>query len=603
VSDRQVLLWPVAAGLGALHPSALHPSALSPWVLLAALAGALAWRRPLAIALALVIATSVLAQRSLDGLDALEASTMAGEVVLITDPSPAAGGLRAEARVGGRRLELRARGSTVDDLAPRLAGDVLQVRGRVVPLEGSSSWLASRHVAGRLELLAVERWRPGDAPSRAANALRRTLEAGAAPLTERQRSLYTGLVYGDDRHQSLALTDAFLGAGLTHLVAVSGQNVAFCLALAGPVLRRMRLWPRWAATLGVIGLFGVMTRFEPSVTRAAAMAALAATVTTIGRPLARVRVIALAVTALLLVDPLLIRSAGFQLSVAAAAAIVVLAGPISAVLPGPAPLREALGVTVAAQVGVAPVLLATFGPVPVASLPANLLAVPVAGLVMVWGLTAGLVAGLLGPPVATVLHQPTALALDWLVLVASRTARAPLGELSTAGMLVVGGGLGSAVAARAWGRPRPWGRVGLGLAAASVAVAVVVASAPPGLRQAPVMGVVRWHAGGTDVVVLGDGGRRPASAAAVLEALRTSGVRSIDLLVVADARVAAGVVQAVGEGHAIGQVVVHGAVDVGALGVPAVRAPPEGASLVVGRLRVELVAVPGRLVVDARPSG
>src|SRR3546814_9572429 len=123
------------------------------------------------------------------------------------------------------------------------------------------------------------------------------------------------------------------------------------------------------------------------------MAALAATVSTSGRPAWRVRIIGLAATGLLLVDPLLVHSVGFRLSMAACAAIVLLAPPISSVLPGPAAIRDALGVTLAAQLGVAPVLLATFGPMPVASIPANLLAVPVAGAVMAWGITAGLVAG------------------------------------------------------------------------------------------------------------------------------------------------------------------------------------------------------------------
>src|SRR4029453_19253711 len=118
----------------------------------------------------------------------------------------------------------------------------------------------------------------------------------------------------------------------------------------------------------------------------------------------------------------LVRSVGFQLSACAALAIVVVSPPLQAALPGPAPLREAVAVTLAAQLGVAPVLLATFGPIPVASLPANLLGVPVAGLVMVWGLTAGLLAGVAGDPLAAVLHQPTQLALAWLDLVAERTA-------------------------------------------------------------------------------------------------------------------------------------------------------------------------------------
>ena len=119
-----------------------------------------------------------------------------------------------------------------------------------------------------------------------------------------------------------------------------------------------------------------------------------------GRPSSRLRVLALAVTVLLLIDPLLVHSVGFLLSVGACVGIAVLARPLTDLLPGPRGLITPLAVTMAAQVGVAPVLVPVFGGVPVASLPANLLAVPAAGPVMMWGLAAGLPAGVLGGTVA-----------------------------------------------------------------------------------------------------------------------------------------------------------------------------------------------------------
>src|SRR5436189_94520 len=79
------------------------------------------------------------------------------------------------------------------------------------------------------------------------------------------------------------VTDDFRGAGLSHLLAVSGQNVAFVLALAGPMLRRLGLRVRLPATIAVIAFFALVTRFEPSVLRASAMAALAVTASTMGR--------------------------------------------------------------------------------------------------------------------------------------------------------------------------------------------------------------------------------------------------------------------------------------------------------------------------------
>lgn len=594
LSDRVAVITALGAALGALHP-ARWPLAAGAVAIVAALLG----RRAAVVPVAVALLASGLSQRSLDGLGGVEAAVVAGEVTLVSDPTPSYGGLRVDVRVGGRRLEARASGASARALTDRLAGEVVLLRGELQPAGDDDRWLRVRHVSGRLTVLAVDGSRPGDPVARLANGLRRTLVEGTSSLDPRERSLFTGLVLGDDRHQPADLADAFRGAGLTHLLAVSGQNVAFALALAGPVLRRLRLWPRLLATLVVIALFGVMTRFEPSVLRASAMAALAATVAMAGRPVARVRVVALAVTGLVLVDPLLVESVGFRLSVCAATAIVVVAPPLAAALPGPAGVREALAVTLAAQLGVAPVLLATFGPIPVASVPANLLAVPVAGLVMVWGLTAGVVAGAVGEPMAALLHGPSRLALAWLELVASRSAGAPLGELGSLHVGVLAVGLGMAVVGRAHRRIR---QVAGGLVLGATLVAVVTANAPVPLRTTPLTGVVRWHSGDTDVVVLGGvGGRSALASGSVLAALRRSGVDGIDLLVVADSSVRAEVVGVVQRAHPSGAVVVHRSVSLDTIR-PAPLKAPTGVSVVdVGGVSVRFVDAGERLVVEVTP--
>lgn len=572
------LAWAAAAVAGALLPSR--------FAVVAAALAAIAWsvlRRPVLGWLALACLASGLAQRSLDGLDGLEEQRLTGAVVLVADPTPHFGDVRVDVRWAGRRLEAYAQGQTADALRSRLAGEVVVLSGTVTPADADRRWLRARHIAGVLRIHRIDGWRPGDPLSRGANALRRTLGEGAAPLPERQRSLFTGIVIGDDRDQPPDLADAFRGAGLTHLLAVSGQNVAFALAVAGPVLRRIRLWPRLLATLGVIALFGLLTRFEPSVLRASAMAAVAATAAMPGRPTSRLRLLSLAVTGLVLIDPLLVGSVGFQLSAGASSAIVILAPRLAQVVPGPAAVREAVAVTGAAQLGVAPVLLLTFGPIPVASLPANLLCVPVAGFVMVWGLTGGVAAGVLGPAAASVLHEPTRAALGWLELVAERTAHARLGEL---GLVHIGALAAALGLARLPGRGR---RLAAALAATTLAAAVLGARAEPSLRQGLAPGLVRWHAGGTEVVVLGGaGGRTSLVGSTTLAHLRRAGVGTIDVLVVADGDVPDDVVELVVSTHRTGTV----------------RTVADGpATVAVGSLLVRVVAAPGRLVVEAVPRG
>ncbi len=595
--DRWVLALALSAALGALAPTAI-PLALPVVLVLLGLATG----RPLVLCIAVGVLVSALAAGALAGLAGAEPVVVRGEITLLSDPVPSFGGLRVDVRVGHRRVEARASGAAADALRDRLAGERATVRGELVPVEQPPRWLTVRHVGTRLDVHAVDGWRPGGPASRVANGLRRTLEAGAEPLGAERRSLFTGLVIGDDRHQPVELADDFQGAGLTHLLAVSGQNVAFVVVLAGPLLRRLRLWPRLAASTGLIALFAVMTRAEPSVLRASVMAAVAVGATTIGRPQDRLRILGLAVTALLVVDPLLVRSVGFQLSVAAAGAIVVAAPALTAALPGPVPLREALAVTLAAQIGVAPVLVGTFGPVPVASIPANLLAVPVAGLVMAWGLTGGLLAGVLGGSVAELLHLPTTVLLGWLQAVARRAAAAPLGELGAAHLVVLAVGLAGAVLGRqVEGR---WvARVGLAVATAAVLTASLQAHAPPALRSSLAPGITRWHRAGTEVVVLGGaGGGRPIAASSALASLRTASVGAIDVLVLGDISVDGALVAAIETRHPIGAVVGLGLPDLDGVDAPFVRAPRPAASARVGSLDVRFVATPDRLVVDAAPA-
>ena len=321
-----------------------------------AVAAGLLLRRPAMLVVGAGLLASGLGASAWAGLSPPPSTSVDAVAVLAGDPVTVRGAVKVDLRIGGRRVEAWSRGAAAAALRPRLSGESVRVRGALrAPPPSARRWLAPRHVAARMEVEAVDGWRPGSVATRAANGLRRTLERGSGPLDVDDRSLLLGVVLGDDRDQPPELEEAFRGAGLTHLTAVSGQNVAFVLALAAPVLRRLGLRGRWVATLAVIAFFGLLTRWEPSVLRAGAMAALACTAGTLGRPTSRLRLLALAITLVVLVDPLLVHAVGFQLSAGATAGIALFARPLARRMPEP------LAVTIAAQVGVAPVLVPVFG--------------------------------------------------------------------------------------------------------------------------------------------------------------------------------------------------------------------------------------------------
>jgi competence protein ComEC len=259
--------------------------------------------------------------------------------------------------------------------------------------------------------------------------VRGVIAAGADGLPQWQRPIYLGFVIGDDRGSSESMVDAFERSGLSHLLVVSGQNVAFVLIVASPVLSRLGRRRRLGVTIAILLMFAAVVRFEPSVLRAVAMAGVVAVGTAGGRRAPAPVVLANAVAIVVLLDPLLVASLGFRLSVAATLGIVTLSAPIAARLRGPRWLTTGVAVCVAAQFAVAPLLVPTFGPLRLISIPANVLAEPAAALVMMWGCTGGVVAGAVGGPLGVLLALPSRLAIWWICAVATTASELPSPEV------------------------------------------------------------------------------------------------------------------------------------------------------------------------------
>jgi competence protein ComEC len=125
----------------------------------------------------------------------------------------------------------------------------------------------------------------------------------------------------------------------------------------------------------------------------------------------------------LFVDPLLAWSVGFWLSVGATGGVTGIGPPLAARLGRLGPLAMPVGVTLGAQAGVAVPSMVVFGRLPLVGVVANLLAVPVAGLVMLYGLPASLLAGVV-PALAPALAAPIGMGVWWVDAVATVGAAA-----------------------------------------------------------------------------------------------------------------------------------------------------------------------------------
>jgi competence protein ComEC len=376
------------------------------------------------VAVVLAVGGAVRSQHEWAGLAPDVLGPFEGWVRLIDDPQPYPSSTRVIVEVDDERFELWSRGRAQQQrVRTWRGGEWVMVSGERRPLDAERARrVAWQHVVGVFELTWASDVDAGGPVARASNRVRATIERAAGALPEPDGSLYRGLVIGDDRDQPRDMIDRFRASGLSHLTAVSGQNVAFVLAACGPLLVRLRPLPRWVLTVGVIAWFVTLTRFEPSILRAGVMAGLSATAYATGRERSPLRILALAVLVLVLVDPLLVWSIGFWLSVGATAGVCT-AGPWLALrLTMFGPLALPLGITLGAQLGVVLPSVLVFGRLPMVSVVANVLAVPVAGFVMLYGLPAGLVAGSV-PVLAPVVMLPARFGTRWVDTVAQLGAR------------------------------------------------------------------------------------------------------------------------------------------------------------------------------------
>jgi predicted membrane metal-binding protein len=134
-----------------------------------------------------------------------------------------------------------------------------------------------------------------------------------------------------------------------------------------------------------------------------------------GRPISKWTCLATGSVLALMLDPFLVGSVGFLLSVSACIGMALMGEALTVRLRGPYWLRRAVGFSLGAQAGVLPVQFIVFRQVPAVGLITNIAAEPLAALVMMWGVVGGVVAGLVpGHAVRFVLHLPDAGAL-WLV--------------------------------------------------------------------------------------------------------------------------------------------------------------------------------------------
>jgi competence protein ComEC len=504
-------------------------------------------------AAALLITGLRVAARDASPLAGLARQHASVDAVLVVrdDPRP----LAAHGRGGARQVLVRAeiREVRTATAAWRLSARVLlfgpadswrgllpsqqvSARGRLGPALGGDLTVAVLSVTGPPTDPAPPSW-----PQRAAGDLRAGLRTAATGLPGGADGLLPGLVVGDTARLDPGIDDDFRTAGLTHLTAVSGANLAIVSGAALLLCRLIGAGPRLSALAAGIAMVGfvILARPSPSVLRAAAMGGVALAALAAGRPRAALPALSGSVLILVLWQPDLARSPGFALSVLATAALVVLAPQWTVRLHHrgvPATPAGALATAAAAGILTAPVIAALGGAVSTVAIPANLLAAPAVPPATVLGVLAALISPL-WPAAAHAIAWLAALPAAWIVLVAGHAAHLPAAAVPwPAGPL--GGATLAAVLAVTWWVLRHHRLRRLALAACTGAALVLLPAqvAAPGWPPAGWLlvacdvgqGDALVVAAGEGAAIVVDTGPDPA---AVDACLRRLGVRRIPLVV------------------------------------------------------------------------
>jgi len=379
-----------------------------------------------AVALVLLLMFGLLNSRHAQAeLHDVELGPYSGLATIVSDPRQVGAATEVVIAIGPDRHIVFAYGRPSWRIAGAKVGERIFVDGHRESIEHDRhARYYSRHIKGRFQVTQVGETRlPASPLLRSAQRVRDLVAKSADSFDFADKTLFTGLVIGDDTRQPKAMTQVFRDSGLAHLVAVSGQNVAFVLAAVSPLLSRLDRKSRVVVTMMILFWFVVITRVEPSVVRAAIMAGLAYLSVAIGRPTRTLRLIALTVLVAVIVDPLLAWSIGFYMSVGATLGLCVGAAPLTKVIPGPRWLAQLVAATVAAQIGVMPAVLTVFGLPSATGIIANVLAVPVAGMVMLVGLPMAVPSGLMVGGslnfLATILMWPVRVGVRWVWWVAT----------------------------------------------------------------------------------------------------------------------------------------------------------------------------------------
>lgn len=202
---------------------------------------------------------------------------------------------------------------------------------------------------------------------------------------ETDAQVIKAMTLGDRNDLSDELKSGYRRAGMSHILCISGLHISFLGMGICRLLKRlgMRIRPSYAAGMIITASYGVLTGLGVSTVRALIMFALMMAAEIAGRTPDLLSSVSVAAVAVMLWRPVYVLDAGFVLSFAAVAGIGVMEPAFRYMIPLKGRFFDALRSSLAVTVFMLPLTMYYFFCVPLCSVPVNLLAVPLAGILLI----------------------------------------------------------------------------------------------------------------------------------------------------------------------------------------------------------------------------
>jgi competence protein ComEC len=331
-------------------------------------------------------------------------------------------------------------------------GDVLRITGELqTPYETADfsyrDYLARQGILSLMPYAHVERVKSGQGSVIKAflyHCRIRGYEILQKLFPPPESDLLSGILLGRDEGLSEALQEAFRRTGTTHIIAISGFNIAILAGLFSSLFNRLLGW-KWGALAAILAIAGytLLVGADPAVVRAAIMGGVGVFGGMFGRRQNGLNSIGLAGLLMTLVNPNIPWDVGFQLSVAATMGLVLYAQPMEGRLINALErwmseeqanqwgglLSEFFLFTLAAQVMTLPLILYHFGEVSWLVAIANPLILPPQSLVMILGGLA-MLAGMILPGLGQILAILALPFVRYTIRMVSWISRWPGGDVT-----------------------------------------------------------------------------------------------------------------------------------------------------------------------------